>query len=127
MPNVQDYMDPTQAAAINSMGPMAGGQPPMPGQPGMEQGGMNPVAQLLAQAADLIMQRQGDPADAAAIEQFLEFLMSLQPGGPQPQQQAPLGQEQGMGTPPPMPMQQGPAPLPAGQSNTVTPLPLPSR
>jgi len=122
MPNVQEFMDPTQAAAINGMGPGVGGQPSLPVQPDAG----NPVADLLAQVVDLVIKGQGDPAHAAAIEQFLEFIMSLQPGGQPPQQpQAPLGQGPGGGVPlPPTGMPQPPLPVDGG---SVTPLPLPSR
>ena len=124
----QDYMDPTQAGAINAMtpGPQMAGAPPMPG----EQGGMNPVAQLLAQAADMIVQRGALPEDAAAVEQFLQFILSLQPQGPGGPSQPPV--EQGMAAAP-----QGPAPLPGGappmaapmpsNGGSPTPLPLPQR
>ena len=97
------------------------GAPPMPG----EQGGLNPVAQLLAQVADLIVQRQGAPEDAAAFEQFLQFILSLQPQG-----QTPVGQEAAPVGPPPIPAgpaPQGAMPMPGSGGGPPTALPLPPR
>lgn len=125
MPNVQDYLEPTQAAAINTLGAgQAGMAPASPMQPGFNEG--NPVARLLGDAWDLIIQRNADPGDAAAVMQFLMLVQSLD----LPQGQTPLGQGQGMAAAASLPQVPGgpvgPS-LPAGGGGRqpAVPLPLP--
>jgi len=103
---------PTQAAALQMMG--AGGaapaaQPVPPDQTsGAPSSGENPVAALLAQALDLIIQRQGQEEDLMAVQQFLGFLQQI------PSQVLSQAQAGAPPASPSPPLGAGPTPAPLG-------------